>query len=323
MNDKYLHYQLEDFLTDDTFIASISDASLESAWSTWLQDHPDMATRIHEAKELIHSLKFKEEVFTSQAQVWDRIEQSTSAKEISMTPVRSQSRPWVWIAIAAAACIGLLVFLRSPEQGMITRDNMSIVSENVVLPSGSEIVLAPGSSVSYDQSLWKAERYIQLTGEASFDVTTGVPFIVETSNGSVRVLGTQFSIDAQGKSFIVQVSEGKVEVSSGTQKEILTAGMNFKKNPSYKDVSANHAQSDDQEEKVLNFYQYEDAPLSDIILSIEREYNVTFTANSSIKEKLYTGFFKSDNLEIALNSVFWPLNIKYEINDKTIILSEE
>ena len=136
-------------------------------------------------------------------------------------------------------------------------------------------------------------------------------------------MGTQFSIDAQGKSFIVQVSEGKVEVSSGTQKEILTAGMNFKKNPSYKDVSANHAQSDDQEEKVLNFYQYEDAPLSDIILSIEREYNVTFTANSSIKEKLYTGFFKSDNLEIALNSVFWPLNIKYEINDKTIILSEE
>lgn len=319
MNDKYLQYQLEDFLIDDAFIASISDASLESAWSTWLQDHPDMATRIHEAKELINSLKFKEEVFTSQAQVWDRIEQSTSAKEITMTPARS----WVWIAIAAAACIGLLFFLRSPEQGMITRDNMSLVSENVVLPSGSEIVLAPGSSVTYDQSLWKAERHIQLIGEASFEVTKGVPFIVETTNGSVRVLGTQFSIDAQGKSFIVQVSEGKVEVSSGTQKEILTAGMNFKKNPSYKDVPANHTQSDDQEEKVLNFYQYEDAALSDIMLSIEREYNVTFTANSSIKEKLYTGFFRSDNLEMALNNVFWPLNIKYEIEDRTIILREE
>ena len=99
--------------------------------------------------------------------------------------------------------------------------------------------------------------------------------------------------------------------------------MNFKKNPSYKDVPANHTQSDDQEEKVLNFYQYEDAALSDIMLSIEREYNVTFTANSSIKEKLYTGFFRSDNLEMALNNVFWPLNIKYEIEDRTIILREE
>ena len=64
-------------------------------------------------------------------------------------------------------------------------------------------------------------------------MTKGVPFNVETDNGKVQVLGTEFDVLSRQESFQVLVSEGKVRVSSGTLEKILTADMAFYKNPQW------------------------------------------------------------------------------------------
>ena len=61
-----------------------------------------------------------------------------------------------------------------------------------LLPDGSEVTLAEGSSISYNSILWGFTRTTDLKGEGFFSVKTGDQFTVETAHGDVTVLGTQF-----------------------------------------------------------------------------------------------------------------------------------
>ena len=41
MNDKYLQYQLEDFLTDDQFLKWAEAKDKDVLWNQWLSDNPE------------------------------------------------------------------------------------------------------------------------------------------------------------------------------------------------------------------------------------------------------------------------------------------
>lgn len=320
MNDKYLHYNLEDFISDEDFIRSITDPSQSNAWDSWVSANPELAPRIAEAKEMIAALRFKEEPFDNKDRLWARIDRSTQAKEIEL-PRKDSSIRWLWLSVAAsAACIALFIALNGTQPGPVITENMGLTAMHITLPSGSMVDLQPGAQIDYDESLWDTERKIQLTGAATFDVTKGRSFTVITDNGAVRVLGTQFTVDSHDDSFLVDVTEGRVEVTAGTQKEILTAGMRFNKNPSYQDIQS--AKSNDSQSKV-NIYQFDKTKLDDVLMTIESEYGVKLIADATIKEMIYTGFFKSNDLDAALYNVFWPLEIKYTVEDKTITLSQD
>lgn len=66
---------------------------------------------------------------------------------------------------------------------------------NVNLPDGSEIALNSGSRLTHKRSFGFSRRNVKLRGEAFFDVAHNeVPFIVETFNGEITVLGTRFNV---------------------------------------------------------------------------------------------------------------------------------
>ena len=56
----------------------------------------------------------------------------------------------------------------------------------------------PGLHLSYPVKFGKNNRQVVLDGEAYFDVTKdkSKPFIVQTDNYNVEVLGTQFDVNA-------------------------------------------------------------------------------------------------------------------------------
>ncbi|MGB6038191.1 MAG: FecR family protein, partial [Cryomorphaceae bacterium] len=80
------------------------------------------------------------------------------------------------------------------------------------LPDGSEVMLAKGSSISYNSILWNFARTTSLDGEVFFSVESGDHFTVETAFGDVTVLGTQFSVWENEDALVVQCQEGKVDV---------------------------------------------------------------------------------------------------------------
>lgn len=65
----------------------------------------------------------------------------------------------------------------------------------VSLPDGSDVLMNSGSEIRYRRGLAGTTRKVILEGEAYFDVAKDTkPFIVETFNAEVTVLGTEFNV---------------------------------------------------------------------------------------------------------------------------------
>ncbi len=87
-----------------------------------------------------------------------------------------------------------------------------------LLPDGSTVQLGSGSRIAYQPFWGRAERTVVLEGEAFFAVESSEkPFVVETFNAEVRVLGTQFNVkawpNARHQYTAVTLQEGEVAVS--------------------------------------------------------------------------------------------------------------
>ena len=96
---------------------------------------------------------------------------------------------------------------------------------DITLPDGSLVKLNADSELKLLAGYNKADRKIDLSGEAFFDVQkSNKPFIVSTAKQKVTVLGTQFNIKAYTAEAetTTKLLRGSVKVSStGTGKEVL------------------------------------------------------------------------------------------------------
>ena len=85
------------------------------------------------------------------------------------------------------------------------------------LPDGSVVELNSASSITHRPFLGRRTRTVRLEGEAFFSVVSdGSPFIVETHNARVQVLGTRFNVSTRpaldAPETRVAVEEGRVLV---------------------------------------------------------------------------------------------------------------
>jgi ferric-dicitrate binding protein FerR (iron transport regulator) len=190
----------------------------------------------------------------------------------------------------------------------------SLAATEMTLPAGSVITDIDGT-VDFDKTDWGSERHVQLSGTATFEVTKGVPFIVETDNGQVRVLGTKFTVTSEGDQFSVDVDHGKVRVTSGSRTQILTDQMSYHKN-----MEPGSTLSDNS----IAYFQYDEAPLEEIITTLESVYHIEIAVDADITTRQqYTGFFDSSDLKTSLQSVFWPLGLTYQIEGNQVSISKE
>ncbi|MGM1430194.1 FecR domain-containing protein [Sphingobacterium lactis] len=101
----------------------------------------------------------------------------------------------------------------------------------ITLPDGSQAWLNAASSLTYPVHFSKNERRVKMTGEVYFEIaklkqTNGkdnVPFFVETDKQEIKVLGTQFNVNAYENEPFIQTTlvEGSVQVTaSKTGKQV-------------------------------------------------------------------------------------------------------
>jgi transmembrane sensor len=88
--------------------------------------------------------------------------------------------------------------------------------KSVTLPDGTTVTMNSNTTLSYVKHFHGNTRNVTLTGEAFFEVTPDKsrPFIIQTDNAAIRVVGTSFNVDTKGSSSTVEVyvSTGIVEV---------------------------------------------------------------------------------------------------------------
>ena len=118
------------------------------------------------------------------------------------------------LAVAALVAVGLALWLW-PRADVVRVPYGETLS--LVLPDGSAVELDGGSTLRYGPFEGADIRRVHLEGEAFFSVVEGErPFVVETFNAHVTVLGTRFNVRAWAtdveEATVVTLTSGRVEV---------------------------------------------------------------------------------------------------------------
>jgi transmembrane sensor len=139
-----------------------------------------------------------------------------------------------WIPAAAAALVAGVMGLRQMSQPPASPADNRIIATRLgeqyrtALKDGSLVELNTASRIAID--LEPKERRIRLVaGEAAFEVVKDPqrPFIVDTALGTVRAIGTVFSVRVD-HGLEVLVSEGVVSVErNGKQVALVSAGERY------------------------------------------------------------------------------------------------
>jgi len=98
----------------------------------------------------------------------------------------------------------------------------------LVLADGTKVWLNAASSLKFPTAFAGDERRVELTGEGYFEVLHNdkKPFLVDTRNGIIQVLGTHFNINAYDNEMTVNTTllEGSIKVFNESAFVILKPG---------------------------------------------------------------------------------------------------
>lgn len=230
---------------------------------------------------------------------------------------------WLQPFLKVAAAV-LVVIVGYGLYAMLLTENIRTQMANqssFLLPDSSSVLLNAQSEITYGTYNWQENRELELAGEAFFKVAKGSQFDINTTLGTVTVLGTQFNVIARGEYFEVVCFEGKVQVAHEGGTENLTAGSMFR-------VLNGETLTADvklagKPSWTLNESSFSSLPYTYIIDELERQYDVVVETQSVDTAVLFTGSFVHSDLELALQALTRPLNLTYSIKGKEIILTGE
>lgn len=149
------------------------------------------------------------------------------------------------------------------------------------LDDGTEVWLREGSTLTQVASA-ENERRVSLDGEAIFDVVNddNKPFIVETDQLEVKVLGTEFDVRAYPDTGVTEVMlfEGSVEVAAGNNTAQLYPGekLTYRHDTGEMSIDAMGPLADWRLEAI----KIADKTLSEMFDAISEYYNVKIIYNA-------------------------------------------
>lgn len=238
------------------------------------------------------------------------------------TKVISLKNRFVQLAVAASVGILILVgiqFYQDPIDSMM--QCKPGYSKTFTLPGGSAVHLNGGSKITFNRENWSNERKVNLEGEGFFEVEKGSEFIVSTTGGEVKVLGTKFNALSRKGSLRVGCYEGSVEVTVAKNKAILEPGdavyvtsngelkkLRLKgKEPSWKN----------------GITDLPNASLSEIFSAYEAQFGIEVDASQIDATRMVDAFFFHDDQEEALKQICEPMDLNYSINEEKVILTNK
>jgi ferric-dicitrate binding protein FerR (iron transport regulator) len=189
------------------------------------------------------------------------------------------------------------------------------------LPDSSLVSLNADSEIKYPDRNWNKARSVELKGEAFFTVKEGSEFKVKTQQGTVTVLGTEFSVKDREDFYLVKCYSGSVRVNAQGKAVVLSPNSAFRMMDSEEETYAFVNKSGP--DWMNGESSFNSVPLKFVIKELERQYDISVDTRTVDLKQLFTGSFSNENMEIALKSITLPLNLHYEINDDKIVITVE
>jgi transmembrane sensor len=260
-----------------------------------------------------HTAEMKTPGFDKE-QVWAKLAKKKSAKEKKTLQLFNYRNLLKYAAVFVLLLAGY--FYVTNLDTSISADLAEKRSFN--LPDNSEVVLNAGSKVNYNKNSWNKERVLSLEGEAFFNVANGKKFAVETAQGIVSVLGTEFNVQSRNNHFHVSCYEGLVRVSFNGEDIQLPAGNSVI--IEHGRIVARQEISGTKPGWMLNESSFENMTLENVVAEMERQYGVTISLENVDEKMRFSGAFTHKDLEAALKTVCVPLQLKYTIDKQRGII---
>lgn len=195
----------------------------------------------------------------------------------------------------------------------------------LILEDSSKVWVNADSRLKYPTHFTGDERRIELEGEAYFEVKPGnKPFIVQTSMGDVKVLGTSFGVRVyKQEDMLTTLVSGSV-LYRGRDSVQLVPGEQAVASLSGR-IGKRVVDVDEYVGWKNGMYVFDHRPLEEIIRDLERWYGVTITfVHSELKRLPFTGYVKRhDKINIFLKLLESTGELKYKIEGKNILLFEK
>ncbi len=277
----------------------------------------------------------KNKLKTDQAwvQLYTRLEQDglldkpTSGTQI---PYRIGLMKWVAAIIILCVSVATAIFLgqeRTPEAALLTLHNNEASTTLVTtLEDGSIVYLADNSQLSYPEHFQREKREVSLLGNALFDVSGNKerPFLIETEQARIEVLGTSFNIKSSDKSiFELAVRRGlvKVTLKKNGEQTLVKAGQTVSLFSNRLQVAP--TQDNEQFSDYTRGIVFKDERLGDILHVINLEYPMMpLKATADLEDRRLTVSFYNNSPATMAELICAALKLKCTQQNNIWMISE-
>lgn len=255
------------------------------------------------------------------------LEQTTTTPNQSIRNLGKS--PWAMAACFALMCVcmfGYLTWTTSLNSASFQASYQTKRGEmtDVVLPDNSTVTLGAKAalSIKFDNEQ-RVNKLIK--GRVLFDVASDKarPFMIDTGNSTITVLGTRFFVDKKSHSTRVMVDHGHVQVQSHHDRIELTKGEMATINAQGIKVS----KFDPKLNLVGAFKQgrlvFDNTPLTEVFETFARHHELNYTlATNSHKDLVISGTFSASELESFVNLLPYVLPVEVKRINNHILISK-
>jgi transmembrane sensor len=241
------------------------------------------------------------------------------------TPLRIAASLLLLIALGASIAIAVGRF----QKVIITTSAIERL-KSVTLPDGSTVTMNSSTTLSYPKHFRRNARNVTLAGEAFFEVTPDKsrPFIINTDEAAIRVVGTSFNVDTKGSSSSVEVyvSTGIVEVykpESQDNSVFLHPGEMGKVSKNI--INSKKASNENAIAWKTGKMDFRDIPLSEAVTMLNKMYNVNIILKAQGLASIRTvGEYRypEEPLDTILRILSQQIPLRIEKSDNKIYLSK-
>lgn len=288
---------------------SNSKANPDKAWS-------NLQKELNLPKGNLKIKMFKSHILKYAAMILFTIAVGFATYEIVKTPVRQLDK--------------------SMSMAVLTTETHPLNFTVVTLPDGSTVKMNASTRIEYPLTFKGKIRKVKLSGEAFFEVTRDTlrPFIIETKNASVEVLGTSFNVSAYPNAGLVEVNvkTGKVKLtqhisgSSVHKSAILPAGERGWVNVNENSMGQDRILSPNYSAWITKEIIFQRTPLAQAFGVLEDTYHVKIRMeNPQIGKIPYTAnFYPNQKLDYIIEVIARTHKLKVERKaDEIIFVSKE
>lgn len=282
---------------------NVSDADKE-AFEKELSENSSLQRLFNEIKLYWKSqpkVKYELDVEKALSRVNSKIDNSKNIRLGQI--IRIAASVIIFIAILFG---GNSVYENYFETKTIVLTNIKESKRKIVLADGTSVWLKNGASFEYLNRFSSDTREVKLTGEAYFEVAKNPkkPFIINTENSSIKVLGTSFNLKSTNKNVEIFVNSGKVKLSGKRNHTILTKGYSATLNKTKDKIERRKFKNNNYKSWLTGVLKFKNTPLKKVCEDLSKHFNKKISLkNRKLNNLEFTGEFNNASLEDIVSAV--------------------